>query len=263
MNLTLPNQFPEHAPNSWEAVHFWSQNSARFQHASLACQVMAGFALNELHKHYRITPGNPRPETGRGRTPDQFTNDSLIDRQNTWSDLVQQHAGVSHDTARNWMRMAKGITARWANLPIKDRLRALISTPASDWQEADTKLISDAVQKATDGLTQMEFMWELGIAKKAGPRRGRKPGDGAGTTRPTPPIDEAKSDNDNEDILIELRHTMRLFTDPGDDFLRGCSTECLRVLSQECEALAQRIKAILAKRAAIAPAPRAARNPRT
>ena len=261
MNLTLPNQFPEHAPNSWEAVHFWSQNSARFQHASLACQVMAGFALNQLHSQYRITPGN---RTGRNQfTPpsEELPNDSVIPPQGTWSDLVRLHAGVSDDTARNWMRMAKGIAQRWANLPIKDRLRALISTPASEWQEADTKLISDAVQKATDGLTQMEFMWELGIAKKAGPaRRGRKPGDGAGTTRPTPPIHEAKADNDNEEIIIELRHTMRLFTDPQDDFLRGCSTECLRILTQECEALAQRIKAILAKRAAIAPMSTRARN---
>ena len=138
----------------WMEVQRWVKDSANFQHASLACQVMAGFTLSELREFY-AQPGK--------RTDLTSPNDSA---RLGFQELCRKHCGISDDTARNWMKMAEGVKSLWKKLPAREKLKALMSVPPSQWTEDDSKLIADATHKVTDGKSQMEFMWELGCAKK-------------------------------------------------------------------------------------------------
>lgn len=157
-------------PASWAQVKYWATNAGKFAQASLACQVMAGFALAELHKKHGIRPGN---KTGKNQIGGELPSDLVIP---TWPELVKQNAGISDETARNWMAMAGGIKSRWKKLAPQERLRELMRVPVSDWTDADTKLVGDALVKVTDGATQMDFLRELGLAKKIPRGTGREPG---------------------------------------------------------------------------------------
>lgn len=245
---TTPLAFPAES-NTWDAVRYWVGTSARFAQASLACQVMAGFALRELHAASKIKPGNPNPETGRGN---QLPNDSVIDHGGkSWPEIVKAEAGISDDTARNWMAMADKLKSKWKKLPIKDRLSALMTVAPSQWQETDAKLISDAVHKATDGRTQLEFMWELGIAKKpqGSGARGRKPGEGGR------PRDLDIEGEDDDGLLNEFRCDMRLFTCDLDDTLRKLSPSALSKHREEAVSYLARIDQVLKARKAAAAKP--------
>ncbi|MDE2099093.1 MAG: hypothetical protein KGL39_17700 [Patescibacteria group bacterium] len=166
VNLTTPFQCC--ANDSWDAVRYWAGMSARFAQATLACQVMAGFSLRALRDDYG---------SHQGKRNDTSPNDS---ERLGFQEMVRRETGLSDDTARRWINMADGIKARWKKLPARDRLRALMSMPPNQWSEPDVKLIGDAVHKATDGRTQLEFMWELGLAKRpqGSGAAGRAPGEG-------------------------------------------------------------------------------------
>jgi hypothetical protein len=174
MNLVKTTfDFPA-ANNTWDAVRYWAGMSARFKQADLTCQVMAGFALTELRRTFHA----------QGKRTDLTSpNDSAKLAANGdagWTKLVRENAGISEDTARNWMRMAEGIKGKWRKLGVADQVKALMSVPPSQWNDEEAKLIQSAVHKVTDGKTQLEFMWELGIAKKpqGSGATGRAPGEG-------------------------------------------------------------------------------------
>jgi hypothetical protein len=124
---------------------------------------MAGFALNELKKKQGIKPGNPN----FGKTGSQLPHDVVIaDGGKSWPEMVHEYAGISDETARRWMAMADGIKARWKKLAPQSRLKELMAVSPSEWNEKDTKLVTDSMHKACDGSSQLEFMRELGLAKK-------------------------------------------------------------------------------------------------
>jgi hypothetical protein len=164
------------APASWTEVRYYVGLATKCAQAGLAAQVMAGFALAELRKQHGTNQGRRRD------LPATSPNDS--DKLN-WPELVKKHAGVSDDTARNWIRMAEGIKARWKKLAPQDRLHELMRLPVSDWTDQDAELVSDAVAKVTDGSTQLEFMRELGIAKQR---------QGAGATGRAPGCDNTRKE---------------------------------------------------------------------
>jgi hypothetical protein len=153
MPTAEPAAVQEKLNEKWAEVRQWVNDSAKFQHASLCCQVMAGFSLGELREHYGITQGK--------RTDINFPHDA-----GSWPELVKQHAGISDDTARRWIDMARGVKALWKKLPAREKLKALMSVPPSQWTDDDSKLIADATHKITDGRTQLEFMMDLGCCKK-------------------------------------------------------------------------------------------------
>ena len=165
-NSIAPNLAFPTTENTWDAVRYWVGMSTRFKQADLACQVMAGFALRALYKQHGVGRGR-RVKANHSATPNQIPNDSVFDHNGqSWPEIVKAEAGVSDDTARNWMSMSDGIKSRWKKLPVRDRLRSLMEVSPSQWSDDDTKLITDAVHKSTDGRTQLELMWDLGIAKK-------------------------------------------------------------------------------------------------
>lgn len=150
-------------PASWDRVKYYADLAAKFSHASIAAQVMAGFDLLELRKQHGVKPGR---RTDLSDAPSQSTSPSDLERLN-WEDLVKQVCGVSDECARTWMKMAEGIRSKWKKLAPQDRIKQLMSVPPSDWTEKDTILIQGALKKAADGATQTEFLRELGLAKKA------------------------------------------------------------------------------------------------
>lgn len=150
-------------PATWDTVKYWADMASKLSHASIAAQVMAGFALLELRKQH----GNQGKRNDLSDSPDSSGSTSPNDLEKLdWPDAVKKHAGVSDDTARNWMKMAEGIRAKWKKLSPQDKIRQLMSVPVSDWSEKQITDVQTAVRKATDGMTQTEFLRELGLAKK-------------------------------------------------------------------------------------------------
>lgn len=140
----------------WLAVQKYATAAAQFERAKLACQVMAGFELIELHKVHDIKPGRTK----------ELVNGSPINSQaSKWEDLVKDHAGVSRWTAANWMEMAKAVRPRLRKLDSAGRLAELMELSPSQWTEDDTQMISQVVHKITDGRSQAEFMVEIGVGK--------------------------------------------------------------------------------------------------
>lgn len=177
-----PEQQHLTGPATWDTVKYWADLSSKFQHASVAAQVMAGFALNELQKTHGTKPG---------KRTDLATSPNDSERLN-WSDLVKEQAGISDDTARNWMHMAKGVKAKWKKLAPQDRLKALMAVSPSQWSEKDMKLVCDSLHKVTDGKSQLDFMRELGLAKK--PRGNNDPTPGPARKLTTAELsDQAKA----------------------------------------------------------------------
>ena len=147
-------------PATWDQVRYWANIATKFQQASLAAQVMAGFELAELKKEHGFQRGGDR------RSNPHDADLKNITAPNTWAELVTENCGISEDTAGRWIQMADGIRARWKKLAPEARIKELMAAPISHWSDADTKLVGEALHKATDGATQLEFMRELGLAKQ-------------------------------------------------------------------------------------------------
>ena len=211
---------PPESPTSWDAVRYWASLAARFARASLACQVQAGFALRELRRLYTIRPG--RPSKLASNQPE------------TWPDILRREAGISHDTARNWIAMADCLKRRWQTLPVSDRLRQLMTVPPSQWGEDDARLIADAVSQATQGRTQIDFLAELGLTA---PRPGS-----------TQPRRSSPADSQPADSLAEFRAEMRALTLPLDDTLSRMPIHDLLAHQSEVAAYAARIAEVIRAR---------------
>jgi len=224
---------PPESPTSWDAVRYWAGLATRFARASLACQVQAGFALRELRRLYTIRPGRPQ------KIHDPIVNfPDSPERPVTWPEILRREAGISHDTARNWIAMADALKRRWQALPVSDRLRQLMAVPPSDWAEDDTKLIADAVAKATTGRTQLDFLVELGITRRPDPA----------PVRQSRPVQDSVSDR--AALLAEFRAEMRTLTLPLDDTLSRLPIHDLLAHQAEVAAYAARIAEILRSRKA-------------
>lgn len=152
---------------------------------SLAMQVMAGFELSELHKRSPFSHGGKRrsssqranligvgtenPALGDSSSHDANLIDPTFSGHSNWADYVQQTFGVSYDTARRWMAMADAARSRlkrldgWSAL-VKD----LLDRPITALSEREMEVLNKGVQKLTDGRSQMDFLVELGLAKKPG-----------------------------------------------------------------------------------------------
>jgi hypothetical protein len=97
-------------PATWDTVKYWATLAGKFQHASVAAQVMCGFALAELKKTHGIKQGK-RTDL---QLPDQ-SGSSTPTEAKSWPELVTEHAGISDDTAGKWMKMADGVKANGKN----------------------------------------------------------------------------------------------------------------------------------------------------
>ncbi len=139
-----------------ESVRAWIDHAGRFERAKTACQVMAGFELLELKRRMGFIQGGCR-----GQKP----NDSVFA---SWQEFCRERIGISDDTARGWMRMAEALKPRLRKLPgLGHLIREIIDVPLSQLGPEKCQLLADAVHKLADGKTQLDFMEELGLVKRA------------------------------------------------------------------------------------------------
>lgn len=174
-----PNKIQTNAPASWGQVKYWAQTAAKGAMVMTAAAVMAGFTLIDLRK--KMAAQGKRNDLDDTTSPHDVA--KLSADKCGWQHNIKQYAGVSDETARRWMISAEGVRARWKKNPPQERLRELMRMPVSDWNEADTELVFKSLAKAIDGATMVEFMRELGLAKKP---------QGAGATGRLPECDNSK-----------------------------------------------------------------------
>lgn len=139
----------------WQIIRGFVDQAGRFAHAGLTCQVMAGFELIELRKLHGVQ--------GQRSDLEGVLN---VEHRLPWPDACKLYAGISDDTARNWMRMAEAMRPRLKRLKGESRLRALMETPVQEWGPKDLTFIHKAVREIADGRSQVEFMSSLGLAPK-------------------------------------------------------------------------------------------------
>lgn len=165
---------------SWDNVRQFVDAAKKFARCQLACQVMAGFQLNELHKRHFVLSGRRlSSRIVREESHNQQIGNALA-KPESWSSIVQAEAGISEDTASRWMKMAEAVRPRLKKLGSPD-LREIIELPVSQITPEQNEILEKAVHKVTDGYTQIDFLEWLGIAKKPqgsgaiGGYKGRRP----------------------------------------------------------------------------------------
>ena len=174
----------------WALVRNYAALAGKFERARLACQVMAGFELIALQREYisdarrrreaaaeaillpaqQVRANSPiLGENAKMPTKGAFSEVSPAGRENShlsqWRRVLEAESKLAPTTAERWMAMARACRPRLKKLQGEDRLRALLEIPPSQWSEDDTALVDKAVRKLTDGQTQLEFMYELGLVK--------------------------------------------------------------------------------------------------
>lgn len=155
-------------------MRYFAERAQQFEHASLACRVMAGFELIDLYdKHAR---------QGARKDLEHVAKD--LELAKPWQQWCREDGGISDDLARLWMNMAGAARERFGKLRNEQRLRALMETPVKDWKADDRQVLQESLSKITTARTQADFMRELGIgAARGGWNRGQT----GGTRMPAAP----------------------------------------------------------------------------
>lgn len=144
--------------HGWAAVRYFAERAQQFEHASLACRVMAGFELIDLYTTFaRQGARNDIEAVAKGLT-----------QVKPWQQWCREDAGISDDRARVWMQMADAARNQFGKLRGEARLRTLMETPVRNWNDGDRQELQASLSKITTATTQADFMRELGI----GPARG-------------------------------------------------------------------------------------------
>ncbi len=141
---------PVRVQGTWEAARRWLEHAKYLQEAVLYCQVMLGFELIALREAVGETRGRP-PSSGNKSTPWTF------------SDQAESETGLSRASVFKFISMAEAASTRLKKLPALknwDPTSSIAALPP-----AQKEALSTAVRKMTDGLTQADFLVELGLAK--------------------------------------------------------------------------------------------------
>ncbi|MBX3732613.1 MAG: hypothetical protein KF791_08470 [Verrucomicrobiae bacterium] len=146
------------AQNSWDTVRRFTDAANRFEHGAVACRVMAGIALLDLHQSHEIRVGRP--------------SDGNADHQLAWPEIVKRELGVSDDTASRWMKMAGAALPRLQSGEAGEVFRQLLTIPITQLTDYQCKVLNQAVEKLVDGRSQLDFMESLGLMAPALPRGG-------------------------------------------------------------------------------------------
>lgn len=147
---------PAVVAGTWDSARRWRDAATSMERAKLFCQVMLGFELRALRCSLAKSHGGDR-KTAHAR-------DEAASAATTWGDALIRELGISERTAFNLMAMADAAAPRLRKLPLLRDFDPAALPPTA--LPADTKAaLEKAVHKLTDGLTQVEFMRELGLVK--------------------------------------------------------------------------------------------------
>jgi hypothetical protein len=138
---------------TWDGARQWIAHAKRAHEFALTCQIMVGFELLALRESHGETRGRPAAENGEWN------------RRIAFEDVAVGETGLGRRTVFSLMAMAE------RSVPLlrkrSDLLRGFDprSLPISSLPSPQLEALSSAVRKLTDGLTQSEFLVELGLAK--------------------------------------------------------------------------------------------------
>lgn len=147
---------------TWDGARRWLEQTKIASQIALACQVMLGLELIAI----RESVGETRGRRGGAET---------------FEDVAKQEIGLGRSTIFKIMAMAEACVPRLRKHSAALRGFDPFSQPLSAMPANQMAALSDAVHKLTDGLTQTDFLVELGLAKApqgsgaTGGYRGRKP----------------------------------------------------------------------------------------
>lgn len=151
----MPNPKPARMPmkleGTWEAARTWITRARQMAEGVLFCQVMTGLELLHLRDTYPETRGG-----SRGKSP----RDGLL----PFAEQAMQETGLGRSTIFKLIDMASAALPRLRKLP---GLRGFDPTasPIALLGAPEQEALKKAVRKLTDGLTQADFLAELGLAK--------------------------------------------------------------------------------------------------
>lgn len=135
---------------TWDSARRWLAHGKYLQEAALYCQVMLGFELLALRENHPETRGGP---PGKQK---------YVGR--TFADQAMEETCLGRDSVFKLMRMAEAAIPRLRKISgLRDfdpSSQTLLALP-----DAQRTALSAAVHKITDGLTQGDFLVELGLAK--------------------------------------------------------------------------------------------------
>lgn len=141
---------------TWDGARHWLDAARRFQQCTLWAQVMLGFELIAIRDSI---------PTRQGKRKDLKDNDLTSCQNGTkFDEVIEKELGLSVRTAYRFMEMAHGLQPRLKKIQGLDSID-IEGTPISKMPEEVQEALSNAVRKATDGKSQMDFCLDLGIYK--------------------------------------------------------------------------------------------------
>lgn len=162
--IDITEQFPAPADDSqkWDEAKHFAHLATRFTQAAVACQVMTGLILLELHESHGIRRGfNNLPNCPRG---------GQLEPRAKWADLVKERVGIGKSAAHDWMKMAEGVREKFlGKLPA---LQEVMELPPTQWTAEQSEQVFEVVKERANGATQADFMAQLGLTKQHRPNRG-------------------------------------------------------------------------------------------
>jgi len=153
---------PVAVAGTWAGARRWMDLAKRAHMTALACQIMVGFELIALRENLGET-------RGRGGSDLAF------------EEAAKREIGLSRRTVFRLIAMSEACIPRLRKHSAALKGFDPASQPLAQLPEAQLLALSAAVHKITDGLTQTDFLVELGLAKApqgsgaTGGYRGRKP----------------------------------------------------------------------------------------
>jgi hypothetical protein len=226
----------------WQRAREYVRGASMAAKMTVAFQVLTGFELIALKKQAAVQHGGDRKSSAK--------DSHLI----TWEDLVKSELGIGKDTARTWMKMAEAIRPRLKKLGGSFEALPMLELAPAQWNDEQRDTLAAAVKKATDGKTQLDFLEELGLAKKpqgSGGKGGAKPAGAAVQIAPeqaaidtwTPTIKAIEVDG-----LHDKTH--RALPDSGAVSLARLKGAVIDLLADINELEAKRTAAMLGKKGA-------------
>lgn len=151
VEVVRDDRLPVEVSGTWTGARTWLERARLMHEGALFCQVMTGLELLKLQEDH--------PET-RGRPGKNSPNRGLI----SFTEQAEKETGLGRSSVFRLIEMARAALPRLRKL---SGLRDFDPTSIAIGQlpEPQQEALTSAVKKITDGMTQTDFLAELGLVK--------------------------------------------------------------------------------------------------
>lgn len=151
VEIVQTEAIPAQISGTWEGARLWIERARRMHEGALYCQVLTGLELLKIQEDHPETRGRP----GKNSAPR-----ALI----SFAEQAEKETGLGRRSVFKLMEMAKAALPRLRKL---SGLRDFDPTSIAIGQlpPPQVEALNSAVKKLTDGLSQADFLAELGLAK--------------------------------------------------------------------------------------------------